>query len=131
MVEKNNQAITPANFNQQSHKTSWLTLSEAQALLGVSRKTLYRYMDRKLLTYRKAANGRRYIEEEQINTFIDQQMATTLLPKDNTKPDNLDVSKQLAILNTKVERQNQLLETMIELYKPESMHELLVKLKHC
>jgi len=131
MVKKNKLAITPANSKQQDDKTNWLTLSEAQALLGVSRKTLYRYMDRKLLSYRKAANGRRYIKEDHLNAFIEQQMATTPLPKDNTKQDNSEVSKQLTILNTKVERQNQLLETMIELYKPESMHELLVKLKHC
>ncbi|MDC9727758.1 MAG: helix-turn-helix domain-containing protein [Methyloprofundus sp.] len=130
MLEKNNQAITPANSKQPCKKASWLTLSEAQALLGVSRKTLYRYMDRQLFTYRKAANGRRYIEDEHLNVFIEKKMATTPLSQDNIKQGNSEVSKQLAILNTKVERQNRLLETMIELYKPESMHELLVKLKH-
>ena len=114
---------------KETKKTNWLTLGEAQALLGVSRKTLYRYMDRKLLEYRKAANGRRYLSEEQVNTFIGQQMATVTASKSNAKQDNAEISKQLIILSTKVERQNQLLETMIKLYKPENMHDLLLKLR--
>jgi len=52
------------------HNDVWVTLSEAQALLGVSRKTVYRYMDRKLLSYKKAANGRRYLSKDSIDTFL-------------------------------------------------------------
>ncbi|WP_341326846.1 helix-turn-helix domain-containing protein [Methylotuvimicrobium sp. KM2] len=107
----------------------WVTLSEALALLGVSRKTLYRYMDRGLLSYRKAANGHRYLSKDEIDAFLASHPANANIQSDAQTQDYSALIKQLSELNNKIDRQNQLLEIMIELYKPETMHELMVKRK--
>ncbi len=107
----------------------WVTLSEAQALLGVSRKTIYRYMDRKLLSYRKAANGRRYLSKDEIATFLASHPVPTDIQNNPNTQDYSALIHHLNKLSEKIDRQNQLLEIMIELYKPETMHELVVKMK--
>jgi len=107
----------------------WLTLSEAQALLGVSRKTLYRYMDRKLLPYKKAANGRRYLSKDEIDAFLTSQSAPPTFQNPSGNQDYSDLISLLNALSDKIDRQNQLLEIMIELYKPETLHDLVVKRK--
>ena len=107
----------------------WVTLSEAQALLGVSRKTLYRYMDRKLLSYKKAANGRRYLAKNEIDTFLATHSAPPTFQNPSCNQDYSALISRLNALSDKIDRQNQLLEIMIELYKPEAMHDLVVKRK--
>lgn len=107
----------------------WVTLNEAQDLLGVSRKTLYRYMDRKLLSYSKAANGRRYISKDEIHLFLTSHPASANIQNGGQIQNYSALTLQLSKLNEKIDRQNQLLEIMIELYKPETMHELVVKRK--
>ena len=112
----------------QNHE-KWVTLSEAQALLGVSRKTLYRYMDRKLLSYRKAANGRRYLSKDEIDTFLASHPVPTNIQNNPNTQDYSSLIRHLNALSDKIDRQNQLLEIMIELYKPETMRELMLKRK--
>ena len=58
---------------QKETQVHWLTLSEAHALLGVSRKALYRYMEKQYIPYKKAANGRRYIKQQDLKEFKQTQ----------------------------------------------------------
>ncbi len=128
-------------------QNNWLTLSEAQALLGVSRKTLYRYMDKNQLQYKKAANSRRYITEQTLLNFIEQQLIRPGQIKPTAEASNKQnqpqkhpqqnynkVETDYSVLITNIEKlsrqidkQNKLLEVMIELYKPQNMHDILLK----
>jgi len=114
--------------------TNWLTLSEAQALLGVSRKTLYRYMGKKQLQYKKSTNGRRYIEIQVLQTFIEKHLIRTAEIK-STVQQSFQIAQleypgltiKIEQLTQQIEKQNNLLETLIKLYQPQNMHDILVK----
>lgn len=109
--------------------STWVTLSEAQVLLCVSRKTLYRYLDRKLLSYIKAANGRRYVSKDEIDRFMTSNPANLNNQSITQTQDYSPLVKQISELSDKIDRHNQLLDIMIELYKPETLHQLVVKRK--
>jgi len=133
---------------KENQSTNWLTLSEAQALLGVSRKTLYRYMDKKQLQYKKSTNGRRYIDVRALQTFIEQHLIRTAKTKSTAQtqrkqdpiqkypqqqnlqiaqPDYPALTTKIEQLTQQIEKQNNLFETFIKLYQPQNMHDILVK----
>jgi len=133
---------------KENQSTNWLTLSEAQALLGVSRKTLYRYMDKKQLQYKKSTNGRRYIELQTLQNFIEQYLIRTAQTKSTAQtqskqtpiqkcpqqqnlqtapPDYPAFATKIEQLTQQIEKQNNLLVTLIKLYQPQNMHDILVK----
>lgn len=103
----------------------WLTLSQAATLVGCSRKTLYRYMNRGLLAYRRAANNRRYVLERDILSLFVMRQVVTANPNANDPSPRLE--QALGELVQIVERQNALLVRMIELYQPKTLRELAKK----
>lgn len=103
----------------------WITLSQAATLAGCSRKTLYRYMNRNLLTYRREANNRRYVLQRDILSLFEtrQTVASTLAESDS--PSHLE--RRLDALKQMLDQQNILLVRMIELYQPKTLQELALK----
>lgn len=83
-----------------------------------SRKTLYRYMNKGLLPYRRAVNNRRYISETDIKSIKFPQHGAIL---------NGELNQRLLLLEERVYEQQEQIEILISLYKPKSFSELARK----
>lgn len=103
----------------------WLTLSQAATLAGCSRKTLYRYMNRNLLTYRREANNRRYVLQRDILSLFETRQTVTLTSAERDSSSR--VEHRLDALTQMLNQQNVLLLRMIELYQPKTLQELAKK----
>jgi len=106
----------------------WLNLTEAADLAKCSRKTLYRYMTRGVLEYRKEANNRRYVQRHAIETLF-PIYRTQKTDGSQTKADCSMLTSSLEILSEEVATQSELLKRMIALYKPKTLGELVSKRK--
>ena len=101
-----------------------LTIKQAARMAGCSTKTLYRLMNRGVLTYQRGTNERRYIDPEAL------RMHFTLNGdggSDDTKPPCPDLAEEMAQLTKAIERQSLLIECMIALYQPKTLKELATK----
>lgn len=105
----------------------WLTLSQAATLAGCSRKTLYRYMQRGLLAYRKEANNRRYVTEQDIHSLFDLCHNGTV--QDSSTHDTRTIARRLEKIEQSVDEQKRLIMDMIALYHPSTLQD--VARKHC
>lgn len=103
----------------------WLTLSQAATLAGCSRKTLYRYMNRNLLAYRREANNRRYVLQRDILSLFETRQTVTSTPAESDSSSR--VEHRLDALMQVLNQQNVLLLRMIELYQPKTLQELAKK----
>jgi len=104
----------------------WINLVEAAELAGCSRKTLYRYMTKNHLRYRKAENNRRYVQRQTIEALFPphQRKSQTSLPK---RADLEMLVSVIESLSTEIKTQSALLEKMVALYQPKTFAELLTK----
>jgi len=104
----------------------WINLSEAAELAGCSRKTLYRYMTKKQLEYRKEENNRRYVQQGDIEKlFPKYQRQQHKGP--HLRADLSELVSLLEKLSTEIETQSILLERMVALYQPKTLAELVAK----
>lgn len=104
----------------------WLNLSEAAEIAGCSRKTLYRYMAKKTLAFRKEENNRRYVQQSEIEMLFPKyryRQEEGPLPR----ADLSELVSLLEKLSTEIEAQRILLERMIALYQPKTLSELATK----
>lgn len=104
----------------------WLNLSEAAELAGCSRKTLYRYMAKGVLAYRKDPNNRRYVQQSDIEKLFPQYRHQ----QKEGLPLRADLSKLVSLLeklSAEIEAQSILLERMVTLYQPKTLAELATK----
>ena len=104
-------------------KDQWLTLTQAAEYAQCSRKTLYRYMNKGILTYNKKINNRRYVKQSDIDSlFIQEKTAIS---------HNLDKSllDTLHELHMEIQQQKILLKKVIELYTAHNFDDLIKK--HC
>ena len=104
----------------------WLNLNEAAALAGCSRKTLYRYMTKKRLAYRKEENNRRYVQRQDIETLFPQYRHKQHKAP-HLRADYKELVSLLEKLSTEIETQSILLERMVALYQPKTLAELVTK----
>jgi hypothetical protein len=105
---------------------NWINLNEAAELAGCSRKTLYRYMAKNQLAYRKAENNRRYVQRHDIETLFPEYRQ----PHNESPSFLADLTKLVSLLeriSAEVESQSILLERMVALYQPKSLAELMAK----
>ena len=103
----------------------WLNLTEAADLAGCSRKTLYRYMAKNRLVYRKEENNRRYVQRQDI-----EKLFPRFRQQKERSPLRADLSELVSLLetlNTEIQVQSNLLEQMISLYQPKTLAELVNK----
>jgi excisionase family DNA binding protein len=90
-----------------------LTIQEAAALVGCSTKTLYRLM-KDGLPYQRGEDGRRYMAQEHIQHLLSS--ATPVRKQEVSVPSALQA--QINHLQTLVEHQTALLESMIAFINP-------------
>lgn len=105
---------------------NWINLNEAAELAGCSRKTLYRYMAKNQLLYRKAENNRRYVQRHDIEELFPEYRH----PQQDSPPLRADLTKLVSLLerlSAEIESQSALLERMVTLYQPKSLAELMTK----
>ncbi len=100
--------------------TQWITVQEAAALAGCSTKTLYRYMAKGLVQYRKAANNRRYLRTNEVLSAIEKGDSDIGRELD-------DLRKTMVQLQTAFQQQSHLIEQMIRLHHPQSFRAMLQK----
>ncbi len=105
-----------------------LNLNEAAELADCSRKTLYRYMAKGPLAYRKAANNRRYVRRQDIETLFPKHQHR-LNKSRSLLADLGSVVSVLETLTAGIKKQQALIERMIALYQPKSFAELANKHK--
>lgn len=104
----------------------WLNLNEAAGLAGCSRKTLYRYMAKKQLVYRKEENNRRYVQQHDIEKLFPRHRQQ----QQESQPLRADLKELVSLLermSSDIEAQSTLLERMITLYQPKTLAELIAK----
>lgn len=104
----------------------WINLSEAAELARCSRKTLYRYMAKNCLIYRKAENNRRYVQRQEIEDLFPEYQHQS----QESSPKRADLKMLVSLiekLSTEIENQSALLEKMVALYQPKTLAELMVK----
>jgi len=107
-------------------KIHWLNLKEAADLAGCSRKTLYRYMAKKRLAYRKEENNRRYVQRQDIEALFPRYRHQ----QQEGSPLRADLSELVSLLqrlSVEIEKQSALLERMVALYQPKTLAELATK----
>jgi DNA-binding transcriptional MerR regulator len=104
----------------------WLNLSEAADLAGCSRKTLYRYMEKKRLAYSKEENNRRYVQQCDIEKLFPRHQHQQHKGQ-RLRADLTELFSLLERLSTEIETQSNLLERMVALYQPKTLAELVTK----
>lgn len=103
----------------------WLTLSQAARLVGCSRKTLYRYMTRSLLAYRREADNRRYVKRADVLTLFETRQDTT--SQWDTANCCTGIAQALEGMTRTMEAHNDLIMRMIQLYQPRTLSDLAKK----
>ena len=103
----------------------WLTLTQAAKLVGCSRKTLYRYMARRLLAYRREADNRRYVKRADVLSLFETRRDKM------SQWGNADcctgIAQVLEGMTRVLEAHNDLIMRMIQLYQPRTLSDLAKK----
>ncbi|MAM00101.1 helix-turn-helix domain-containing protein [Hydrocarboniclastica marina] len=97
-----------------------LSLQEAATLVGRTTKTLYRWMDKGLLSYLLSEAGRRLIDQSELLKVATRSTGARARSRDN----NAIIIKMLIDLEGRLERQEALMIGLVELYQPGSIDAL-------
>lgn len=119
-------ALSEFQLVENAMSDEWLNLTEAAEIAGCSRKTLYRYMEKGVLAYEKRLNNRRYVEKERVEKLFKNSIRSTVHTA-ISRADIIDLVSLLDELKREIESQTALLVKMIELYKPNSVADILRK----
>lgn len=103
----------------------WLTLSQAANLVGCSRKTLYRYMARRLLAYRREADNRRYVKRADVLTLFETRRDK--MSQRDTADCCTGIAQALERMTCTLDAHNDLIMRMIQLYQPRTLSDLAKK----
>lgn len=94
-------------------------MQQAAQWAACSRKTLYRYMNKGLLSYQSGSDGRRYLERKDLESVFAHQMSRSV-----TQPENSNLTSLTNELVDEMRQQRKLIEQMISLYHPQSIADL-------
>lgn len=103
----------------------WLTLSQAAQLAGCSRKTLYRYMARRLLAYRREADNRRYVKRAEVLALFETRRGKA--SHWDTAHCCTGIAQALEGMTRTLDAHNDLIMRMIQLYQPRTLSDLAKK----